>query len=135
MKKFLFLIMSITLILVLSAPVVAEEPGIHGETSFKYELATDNPGQSWTIDLHYNFIDWFAVGTTETTFTNGYSTYFSSVPAFIPNGQLYEFYIQFNPWDNVSIKLCQWCNHPVYSGTLDRSMIPQGFYIEGKYKF
>jgi hypothetical protein len=132
MKK---LILALIMLVVLSMPTMAEDLGIHGETSFKYELAEFNPGQAWTIDLHYNFTDWFTIGASETTFTNGYDTLFNAVPAFIPNGQLYEFYIQLNVLDNVSVKLSQWCNHPVYSYYLNRTTIPGGFYVEGKYKF
>jgi len=132
MKK---LILALAMLVIFSMPTMAEDLGMHGETSFKYELAEFNPGQTWAIDLHYNFTDWFTIGASETTFTNGYSTYFDSVPAFIPNGQLYEFYIQFNVLENISLKFSQWCNHPVYSGLLNRTIIPQGFYVEGKYKF
>ncbi|HBF39759.1 MAG TPA: hypothetical protein DDW50_20905 [Firmicutes bacterium] len=138
MKKILLLLTNLIVFLtcLVVMPVSAmEKSGIHGFTSFRYELADDFPGQVWTMDLHYRFIDWLAIGATEKTFTNGYNTYFSSVPAFYPNGQLYEVYLQFNIGDNVSVKLSQWCNHPVYSGTLNRTSVPSGVYIEGKYEF
>jgi hypothetical protein len=137
MKKFFLLSMClITLLLIYTGSVYAiETNGIHGYAGFRYELADEFPGQVWTLDLHYRFNNWLALGTTEKTFTNGYETYFSTVPAFSPNGQLYEFYIQLNLGDSISIKLSQWCNHPVYSGSLKRTEIPSGVYIEGIYEF
>ena len=130
------LILSLIMLLLFTSPCMARESnGIHGEISCRYELADEFPGQIWTIDLHYRFNSWFSVGTTEKTFTNGYGTYFESIPSFYPNGQLYEFYIKTDITDNLSLKLSQWCNHPVYYGKLDRTIISKGLYIEGKYEF
>jgi hypothetical protein len=131
MKK-IILVLSLLLFI---QPCHAEDTGIHGNLSCRYELADEFPGQIWTIDLHYRFNSLLSVGITEKTFTNGYDTYFKAIPAFYPNGQLYEFYIKTNIIDNLSLKLSQWCNHPVYYGKLDRTITPQGLYIEGKYEF
>lgn len=135
MLKLKIVLLAAIILFAIAAPTKANNLGIHGETSFKYEMAEYNPGQAWLIDIHYNFTDWFTAGISETTFTNGYNTLFNAVPAFIPTGQLYEFYIQFSFWDNASIKLSQWCNHPVWSDYLSRTEIPQGLYVEAKYKF
>lgn len=133
MKKILVCLIFLFLV---STPIYAESVGIHGSASFRYELADDYPGQCWKIDLHYTFINWFVIGASETTGTNGYNTYFDSIPAFVPENQLYEFYIQSNIGKNVSIKVSQWCLHPIYSGQKNiKTDIPQGVYIECNYKF
>jgi hypothetical protein len=128
-----FLMVCLALI---SAPCLGEDQGIHGDLSFKYEMANDFSGQSWRIDVYYNIFPWLALGTTETTYTAGYNTYFDVIPAFVPSNQLYEFYLKINFDDYTSLKICQWCNHLVYSGSgIADQEIPNGVYIEGRYKF
>jgi hypothetical protein len=129
------LLITIAMVLLISVPVVGEENGLHGDLSFKYELAEFFPGQSWEIDIYYRLTPWFKIGLSEMTFTNSYVTYFDIVPGFIPNNQLYEAYAVFN-LGQMEIKLSQWCNHPVYSGDLDILGSPAaGFYVAGSYSF
>ena len=130
------LLLTVIMLLVLSAPVMGEEPGIHGEVSFKYELTTGNyKYQSWVVDLHYTFVDWFAIGTTQTTFTNGFGTYFNSVPSYCPTNQLYDVYLQVNVLDNTTLKLSVWCNHAIENGLNTSEIEGQGMYLQGTYRF
>ena len=136
MKK-ISLIVSLLLVIVWASPAMGETTGIHGEVAFKYDLADYNPGQTWKIDLYYSFkkLNWLDIGVSEVTNTNGYNTYFDFIPAFIPYSQLYEVYIRIKPIDNITIKLSQWCLHPVYSGVEINNNVKQGLYIEGEYRF
>jgi hypothetical protein len=135
--KRLLVVTIIILLWASPAMAVQEEPGIHGSMSFKYDLAEYNPGQSWRIDLYYSFkkLCWLNIGISEVTNTDGYNTYFDSIPAFTPYSQLYEVYIKIKPTNSISLKLSQWCLHPVYSGNEINDDVKQGLYIEGEYRF
>jgi hypothetical protein len=106
----------------------AEDVGIHGSIGIKHELIDiTQPNQLWEIDLYYRFNNWFSVGLTESTSTTD----------FIPINQLYGFYINFDLNNNISLKLCQWSYHPIWSNNPIpvTTNVPNGVYIEGKYKF
>jgi hypothetical protein len=137
MKMLKIFLMTMVLLALFTVPVMGEEDiGIHGAVGFKYELTDPSfRYQSWVMDLHYNFTDWFSVGTTQTTFTNGFGTYFNLIPSFAPTNQLYEFYLQFNVWENTALKLCTWCNHAVDNGTNLSEIQGNGMYLQGIYKF
>jgi hypothetical protein len=130
------IVLTIVVFLLIINSSIIQANGLHGSASFKYELADYNPGQSWKIDLHYDFQHGYTLGVSETTFTNGYETLFETIPAFVPSNQLYEAYFQIRFNENISIKISQWCNHPVYSGNnIENQTVPQGTYFEGKYEF
>jgi hypothetical protein len=119
-----------------------ETPGIHGEVSCKYELLSYNPGQEWTVDLHYRlpgWLSWVSVGALQTTYTDGFDQDFS----FLPTNQLYDIYLKVE-YKQVSLQVGQWCNHPVNSDTeiqeiesniINLINISHGIYLYGKYKF
>jgi hypothetical protein len=134
MRKIMFLLVILVtmtgLLIGIESPCWGDELGIHGEVNFTYELAPYNPGQVWSIDLYYNFNSWLSVGSKQTTFTNGFYEL-----GFIPTNQLYENYLRINIDENIYFKVCQWCNHPVYSGIEFNKDMPHGLYIEGNYKF
>ena len=130
------LILAMILMVLFAAPVMGEELGMHGEVSFKYELTTGNyKYQSWVMDLHYTFVNWFAIGATQTTFTNGFGTYFNSIPSYSPTNQLYDVYLQVNVLDNTTLKLSVWCNHAIVNGLNTSEIEGQGMYLQGTYKF
>lgn len=128
--------MLLVLLLLVSTPVFAEERGIHGEVSFKYELDNQYPGESWKIDIYYTFNSLFSIGVLEITGTDGYIMYFNCVPGFIPDSQIYEFYLKFDLGNNITLKIAQWCNHPVWSNQNNmRTEIYEGVYFQASYKF
>jgi hypothetical protein len=114
-----------------------ETPGIHGEVSCKYELLDYNPGQEWTVDVHYRFNGWLSVGALQITYTDGFNEI-----GFVPYNQLYDFYVKLE-YKKISIQIGQWCNHPVIDilskyANLNYTDIPKiksGIYLYGKYKF
>jgi hypothetical protein len=118
-----------------------ETPGIHGEVSCKYELLSYNPGEEWTVDLHYRFSGWLSlvsVGALQTTYTDGFE-----IAGFTPYSQLYDIYIKLQ-YKQISLQIGQWCKHSVINRDIsDKNFdyyinIPQtkqGIYLFGKYKF
>lgn len=127
------LMLIIAMIMLLSTPVYAEERGIHGEVSGCYGL-TQGEAQVWLVDLYYSFNNWFSLGASQQTTTNGFGM-IGVVPSFIPTSQLYEIYIKFD-LEPIEVKISQWCKHPVWSSPkIDPSIANQGIYILMSYKF
>ena len=131
------LILTVIMILILSIPVMAEEPGIHGSLFFDYELGLNFPGQLWGSDLHYNINDDISIGFLYTMYTESFRDYFSFTPsAYYPTCDAYEFYAKFEIVDNLSIKLSNWHKrsyfHDAYSG---EPFTTYGYYIRGEFKF
>lgn len=135
MKQIKYLLIIILLLWASPAVAVQEEPGIHGETSFRYEIEHPEFGQQWTIDLHYTFKNQIALGASITTFTDGSEYSIKGLPSYDPISSLYDIYITVN-FKNIEIKLSQWCVHEIASPALESANNwVGGLYIEGKYKF
>ena len=81
---------------------------IHGKVFSKIELYNDYSGEAWGIDLHYDFNRWFSIGVEAITFTDGFNGL-----GFIPNQQNYDVYLEIKSTQNITLKLSQWCYHPV----------------------
>jgi hypothetical protein len=130
MKKVLMALVILGLIL-LTVPVFAEESvGMHGEVGTAFDLAGDDTGESWLVDVHYNFTSWLALGAAQTTGTNGFRRY-----GFIPDVQVYEIYALVRPFEGSEVRLVQWCIHPVYSGTPIKGDVTDGLRLELSYKW
>jgi hypothetical protein len=121
-------------LLLITFPVMAETPGLHGEVAFDWELAPRCPGQTWYVDLHYNVFSWLTIGFSETTHTNKCKMYYF-IPSFVPDSQLYTVYAQINFTEKASLRLSQWCDHPVYYGQYISGRIPLGISVSGSYRF
>jgi hypothetical protein len=127
------------LLITISIPTFAEEPGIHGKLACKYELLNHDPGQEWIIDLHYNFTSWLSAGAEQITVTNGLGA-----NGFIPTMQKYDIYLKIDINKNIIFKLSQWCDHPVtwqYKNARDDDYynnipdIKYGICLYGEYRF
>lgn len=129
-------VITIFLIMVfcISTPVFAD---MRGEILSRIELHdSEKYGALWGVDLSYDFNKYFEVGVTLTCSTKGYVLVCEFLPSFHPFAQLYEIYGVINITPGLSIKLSQWCIHPVYTGAdTQKEIWAGGLYLEGRYKF
>lgn len=133
MKKFIILLVIGMLLLISFPAMAAETEGFHGEVMGRMGVFGDAcTGEIWRIDVYYNFNEKFAIGSAQTTATNG----LGESMGFIPSYQLYEVYFKYRPRPDTEIRLCQWCNHSVYSGTdLDNPKVSDGWYLQVSFKW
>jgi hypothetical protein len=136
MMKKLFMILIVLVVFTLmmglfSKICLGDELGMHGKIGFTYELMPYSPGQTWFVDIYYNFTNWLTIGAKQTTYTSGFYQI-----GFIPTNQLYEIYLKIDIGKNCNVQICQWCDHPVYNGFTETSnTVPEGLYVKGTFSF
>lgn len=129
MRKF---VICLVMLLLVSSPASAE---FHGRIWGKAELYNDCPGQEWGIDLSYNIWPKVAVGAELVCLTSEFDKI-----GFVPYQQNYEVYLRFDPFCNTTIKLSQWCDHPVINAQYEtyyivKDKIPTGIYLLAEMHF